>query len=118
MSCLTAMNILHASGELDGLCEVTLVRYLHYVSPDTLVILGEDRSCVLNLGRAWSWRTRIFRFLLRCWYALFPASIVGRRRFIPTFDGRCRRCDRLTLNRLVQHAHSARRKKQYFSTIF
>lgn len=96
-------SVLHASGELDRLREVTLVRYLHYVSPDTLVILGEDRGGVFDLGRTWRRRPRVFRFLLRR-YAL-TAPILGRRRLVPAFnDRRCRR-DRLTLNRLVQHAH-------------
>lgn len=99
------IGILHASGELDRLRKVTFVRYLHHVSPDTLVILGKDRSRVFDFGWTWRRRTRILRFLLR-WYA-FSSSIIGRRRFIPALDGRCRRRDRFTLDRFIQHAYSA-----------
>lgn len=99
------IGILHASGELDRLRKVTFVRYLHHVSPDTLIILGKDRSRIFDFGWTWCRRTRILCFLLR-WYA-FSSSIIGCRRFIPPLDDRCRRRDRFTLDRFIQHAHSA-----------
>lgn len=114
--------ILHASGELDGLREVTLVRYLHYVSPDTLVILGENGGRVFDLG--WTRRRRacILSFLLRRY--TFTSTILGRRRFVPTFDSRHRWRNRFTLNRFIQHAHSVRtmcacvlRREQYYFII-
>jgi len=112
----STIEILHASSELDRLRKVTFVRYLYHVSPDTLVILGEDRSRIFDFG--WTRRRRacILRFFLRWWHA-FSSSIIGRRRFIPAFDGRCRRRDRLTLDRLVQHAHSVRQIRNNVITI-
>lgn len=98
--------ILHASGELDRLREVALVWYLHHVSPDTLVILGENRGGVFDLGRARCRRPRVFRFFLRRY--TFTTSILGRRRLVPALDNRRWLRDRLALDRLVQHAHSAR----------
>lgn len=79
-------GILHASSELDRLREVTLVRYLHHVSPHTLVILGEDGGGVLDLGWARCRWSCVFCLLLRR-YA-FTTSKLGRRRFIPALNNR------------------------------
>jgi len=109
------IGILHASGELDRLRKVTFVRYLYYVSPNTLIILSENRSRVLDFGwtrRRWA---RIFCFFLR-WYA-FSSSIIGCRRFISAFDSRCWRRDRFALDNFIYHAHSVYKKKNNVITI-
>lgn len=106
-----AADILHASGKLDCLREVTLVWYLYHVSPDALIILGKDRGGVFDFGRTRRRWAGVLRFFMR-WHTL-ASSVFRRRRFITALDSRRRGCDRFALNRFVQHAHSACRREQY-----
>lgn len=62
---------LKTSGDLDGLCEVSFVRYLHDVSPAALEVLREDGGDVLDFRRAWRGWALILR--RRCRHRLFSS---------------------------------------------
>lgn len=62
---------LKTSGDLDGLREVSLVRYLHDVPPAALEILRENGRHVLDFG--WAWRRWALILGWRCCHRLFSS---------------------------------------------
>lgn len=83
---------LQASRDFHRLCEVSFVGDLHNVAPAALEVLSEDGCDILNLSRAWGWRSLVL------W--------LNRQRLFTSLSDQLT-ADRFTLNCSVERAEHA-----------